>query len=208
VTGADIGDVRRLLTASPEHVAPILLGAHVVSEIDASLVVVRLSEVEAYGGIGVDPGSHAYRRRTRRNSSMFAAPGHAYAYFVYGMHWCLNVVAHVPGESGAILLRAGEVVEGAATAHARRASVMPSRDLARGPARLAQSLGVDASVDGVDLLDEAAPIRLLLADQPHPGTVAAGPRTGVSGPGSSRPWRFWIEGDPSVSRYRPGRNGG
>ena len=93
---------------------------------------------------------------------MFGPPGHAYVYFTYGMHWCLNVVAHPRGEAGAVLIRAGEVVAGLATARDRRPAARSDRDLARGPARLAAALGVTGTTDGVDLLDPDSPLRLVV----------------------------------------------
>jgi DNA-3-methyladenine glycosylase len=186
-------------------VAPILLGALLTSRIDGT-VSIRITEVEAYGGIGQDPGSHAHRRRTERNDSMFGRPGHAYVYFTYGMHWCVNVVAHSAGEAGAVLVRAGEVVEGVELARSRRPAARTDRDLARGPARLAAALGVTGEQDGVDLLDPTSPLVLpaLMRTDPH-ATPAAGARTGISGEGAGTPWRFWLPGEPTVSPHRPGR---
>jgi DNA-3-methyladenine glycosylase len=136
---------------------------------------------------------------------MFGPPGRAYVYFTYGMHWCLNVVAHEHEAAGAVLLRAGEVVEGIDTARARRPG-SSDRDLARGPARLTRVLGVTGDCDGVDLLDPDSPVRLASPPgrrprSPHdPWAVSA--RTGVSGEGSMTPWRFFLPGEPSVSPYR------
>jgi DNA-3-methyladenine glycosylase len=206
VTAAERSDVRRLLTASAVEAAPSMLGAHVISRVGGSRVVVRLTEVEAYAGVGADPGSHAHRGRTARNATMFGEPGHAYVYFVYGMHWCLNVVAHPDGEAGGILLRAGEVVDGVETARSRRPRAGRPRDLARGPARLAQALGVDGRLDGVDLLDAGSELRLVVpGDVVESRSVDVGPRVGVGGAGSVHHWRFWISGDDTVSTWRPAR---
>jgi DNA-3-methyladenine glycosylase len=172
-------------------------------------VSLRITEVEAYAGIGQDPGSHAHRQRTERNAAMFGPPGHAYVYFTYGMHWCLNVVAHPPGDAGAVLIRAGEVLNGLGTARERRPAARSDRDLARGPARLAAALGVTGTQDGTDLLDPASPLRLELPASPAgPAGVGSGPRTGVAGPGAPTPWRFWLDGDPTVSPHRPARRPG
>jgi DNA-3-methyladenine glycosylase len=141
-------------------VAPELLGASLRSRVGGELVTIRITEVEAYGGVGEDPGSHAHRRRTSRNDAMFGPVGCAYVYFTYGMHWCVNVVAHTEGVAGAVLLRAGEVVAGLEAARARRPAARTDRDLARGPARLAAALGVTGELDGVDLLDPAGPLSL------------------------------------------------
>ncbi len=162
---------------------------------------VRLTEVEAYGGEGEDPGSHAFRRRTPRNATMFGPSGRAYVYFTYGMHWCLNVVTGPEGTAGAVLLRGGEVVEGIEVARERRTSARTDRDLARGPARLTVALGVTGALDGVDLLDPASSLRLVLPRQPA-APVSVSARTGVGGAGAGTPWRFFLLGEPSVSPYR------
>ncbi len=170
-------------------------------EISANGVRVRLTEVEAYAGTGVDPASHAHRGRTARNAVMFGPAGHAYVYFTYGMHWCMNVVTGPEGEASAVLLRAGEVVDGLDVARARRAAVRRDVDLARGPARLCAALGIDKSVYGSYLLGDG-PVRLLRPTTPVPAeSVSAGPRVGVTG-AHDVPWRFWITGDPTVSTYR------
>lgn len=187
---------RELLRGSPLEVAPRLLGATLM----AGLVTVRLTEVEAYLGVGEDPGSHSFRGRTNRNAVMFGDAGHLYAYFTYGMHVCANVVCSPEGISGGVLLRAGEVVEGEDVARERRATSKRHTDLAQGPGRLAVALGITLADDGADL--ETGRIRLDLA--PHPAPFETGPRTGVSGDGGGAhyPWRFWIPGDPTVSRYK------
>jgi DNA-3-methyladenine glycosylase len=169
---------------------------------DADGVVVRLTEVEAYAGQGLDSASHAHRGPTPRTQVMFGPAGVLYAYFTYGMHWCLNVVTGQVGEASAVLLRAGEVVEGEAVARTRRPSVKASRDLARGPARLAMTLGADGSFYGTNLLDGSGPLRLLPPAAPvDPELIEAGPRVGVSSE-HDRPWRFWLRDDPTVSVYK------
>ncbi len=203
VGGARVsGDVRELLAEHAAAVAPLLLGALVTSRIDGRTVTVRVTEVEAYGGVGEDPGSHAFRRQGRKNATMFGPAGHAYVYFTYGMHWCLNVVTGEAGEAGAVLLRAGEVVTGVEVARERRETALRDRDLARGPARLTKALGVTGALDGVDLLSRRGPLRLSLAGAPATG-FATGPRTGVGGDGAATPWRFYLPGEQSVSPYRP-----
>ena len=129
------------------EVAPDLLGAVVRHATPDGPVAVRLTEVEAYDGAN-DPGSHAFRGRTPRNAVMFGPPGHVYVYFTYGMHWCMNLVCGPEGQASAVLLRAGEVVEGATLATRRRPTAKTPRELARGPARLTLALGVDGSQDG------------------------------------------------------------
>ena len=177
-------------------VAPRLLGAVLRHVTDAGPVAVRVTEVEAYDGQG-DPGSHAANGRTRRNATMFGPPGRLYVYFTYGMHYCCNVVVGPEGSASAVLLRAGEVVEGLDRARERRGS--SDRDRARGPARLCQALGIDLTHDGTDLTRG----RLVLSPAAAPAVdVRTGPRVGLR-LAAERPWRFWLDGDPSVSTYRP-----
>lgn len=171
----------------PLEVAPRLLGAVITH----GGVSVRLTEVEAYAG-PLDPGSHAHRGRTSRNAVMFGPPGRLYVYFVYGMHFCANLVTGPEGDPGAVLLRAGEVVAGHDVARERRPA-SSDRDLARGPARLCRVLGIDLSHNGTrpDLVAGEA-----VSD------VSTGPRVGLR-LAADRPWRFWITDDPTVSTYRP-----
>lgn len=180
-------------------VAPLLLGAHV----RAHGVTVRLTEVEAYEG-GDDPGSHAYRGLTARNAVMFGPAGSWYVYLSYGVHRCANIVCGPDGIASAILLRGGEVVDGVGTARERRTSggrVPPDARLARGPGNLGRALGLDFA-------DYGTPVDLTWpANPPDPASVRTGPRVGVSGPGGAadaHPWRFWLDGDPTVSGYRSG----
>jgi DNA-3-methyladenine glycosylase len=173
-------------------VAPLLLNA-VLRHGD---VAVRLTEVEAYAGPD-DPGSHAYRGPTPRTTVMFGPPGHLYCYFTYGMHVCCNVVCGPEGTASAVLVRAGEVVDGLELARERRPR-SSDRDLARGPARLCRALGIDLSHDGTDLV--AGAVTLTLAERPI--NVSAGPRVGLR-QAADRPWRYWSTGDPTVSTYRP-----
>ena len=176
-----------------EQVAPTLLGALVRN----GEVAVRLTEVEAYGGAG-DPASHAYRGRTARTEVMFGPSGHLYVYFTYGMHWAANVVCGPDGTASGCLLRAGEVVEGRELARSRRGR-SADRDLARGPGRLCQALGVGANHKGTYLL-AGGPV--LLERPPEPATaISRGPRVGVSVE-ADRPWRFWLTGDRFVSDYK------
>ena len=141
---------------------------------------------------------------------MFGPPGHAYVYFTYGMHFCVNMVClGEQGSASAVLLRAGAVIAGEDLARARRtrgAARIASRDLARGPARLCQALDIDRSQDGADVVAADSPLRICAgADRPlrsgTPRRIATGPRVGVSS-AAEVPWRFWVEGDPTVSVYR------
>ncbi|HEY8788570.1 MAG TPA: DNA-3-methyladenine glycosylase, partial [Actinopolymorphaceae bacterium] len=150
---------RELLRGGPAVVAPRLLGARLSAADGHGEVIVRITEVEAYGG-ELDPGSHSYRGRTARNAVMYGDAGHLYVYFTYGMHWCMNVVCSTAGTAGAVLLRAGEVVVGHDLAAVRRPAASRPRDLARGPARLAAALGVTGGDNGRDLLEPDGPLRL------------------------------------------------
>jgi len=198
---ADLGE-------TPLDVAPRLLGAVLSHDSPTGRVAVRLTEVEAYAGSD-DPGSHAFRGRTPRTTVMFGPPGHLYVYFTYGMHWCANVVCGPDGVGGAVLLRAGEVIEGLALARARRPAARRDVDLARGPARLTLALALDGAHNGTDLCTPLAGCRLELPVEPiRQDVLRTGPRVGVSGPGGDAgafPWRFWLHGEPTVSSYRPGR---
>lgn len=193
---------RDLLAGSAADVAARLLNSVVTSMVDRDRVAVRVTEVEAYGGVGEDPGSHAFRRLTPRNATMFGSPGLAYVYFTYGMHWCLCVVTGQTDAASAVLIRAGEVVEGLEAARDRRPNAALDRDLARGPARLTTALGVTGQLDGVDLLSPASPLRLSLP-QRAVADYGVSARTGVGGDGASAPWRFYLRDEPTVSPYRP-----
>ncbi|GAB3039841.1 putative 3-methyladenine DNA glycosylase [Nocardioides flavus (ex Wang et al. 2016)] len=171
----------------PLEVAPRLLGAVLTH----GGVSVRLTEVEAYAGPR-DPGSHAYRGRTSRNEVMFGPPGHLYVYFVYGMHHCANLVTGPEGDPGAVLLRAGEVVDGVDIARSRRPG-STDRDLARGPARLCRVLDIDLGDNGVR--PELAPGEPVVQ-------ISRGPRVGLRR-AAELPWRFWATDEPTVSTYRP-----
>ncbi|MFD2080763.1 DNA-3-methyladenine glycosylase [Actinopolymorpha cephalotaxi] len=194
-------DLRVLLTQPVLEVAPALLGRVVEHRTADGLVAVRLTEVEAYDGSN-DPGSHAYRGRTARNAVMFGPPGHLYVYFTYGMHWCINLVCGPDGQASAVLLRAGEVIAGEELARSRRPAARSARDLARGPARLAQALGVDRAGNGLDIFAPSSPVRLGPGEQTAGTSIRRGPRVGLAA-AADRPWRFWVDGEPTVSAYRP-----
>jgi DNA-3-methyladenine glycosylase len=234
-------------------VAPDLLGCVLEHQTEAGLVAVELTEVEAYAGAS-DPASHAYRGKTARNAVMFGPPGHAYVYFTYGMHFCVNLVCLGNGSASAVLLRAGRIIEGEELARTRRTGgprgvrgdrsprgktavprgvrgdgsprgktavprgvrrdgsprenkVIPFRDLARGPARLCQALDIDRSLDGADVCVPESPLRMRWPDASTTARSAdrkilSGPRVGISA-AAEVPWRFWVEGEPTVSAYRP-----
>ena len=206
--------------------APRLLGCVLEADTPDGPVAVRLVEVEAYRGAD-DPASHSYRGQTPRNAVMWGPAGHLYVYFVYGMHFCVNVVCLAEGVAGAVLLRAGEVLGDLELARARRPTARRDRELASGPARLAALLGLRRDHNGLDLTDPRSSVRLYSAPPVPPTEVRRGPRVGVGaapevpwrvwvagaparapgggGPGATElPWRFWLHGSPSVSQYRPG----
>jgi DNA-3-methyladenine glycosylase len=185
-------------------VAPSLLGCWVVTDRPEGRVALRLTEVEAYSGEGMDPASHAHRGPTPRAEIMFGPPGRLYVYFSYGVHWCANVVVGPEGRGSAVLLRAGEVLVGEVLARSRRPAARLARDLARGPARLTQALAIGPDDKGTDVLDPASGVRLYRG--PAPAAISAGPRVGIR-LATDLPWRFWETEAPSVSVFRAGGKG-
>ncbi len=189
-------------------VAPALLGCVLAHQSADGLVAAEIVEVEAYRGES-DPASHAFRGRTARNAVMFGEPGHAYVYFTYGMHFCVNLVCEGPGEASAVLLRAGRVVEGVALAAVRRGTsgrarvsgrrcwqprsrwqpgsaagglgAAAERNLARGPARLCQALGIDRAQNGADVCD---PCWFAAGARRSPVSADCQRRRSARGPGS------------------------
>ncbi|WP_071806315.1 DNA-3-methyladenine glycosylase [Couchioplanes caeruleus] len=168
----------------------------------ANGVTIRITEVEAYSGLGEDPASHAHRGQTPRNAAMFGPAGRLYLYRIYGLHTCANVTCGPTGEAAAVLLRAGEVVDGVDLAHARRPAAKLSRELASGPARLVEALGLDLTAYGTSVVDGTGPLTLRPPVEPVPGErVVVGPRVGVAA-AHDVAWRFWLADDPTVSTYR------
>jgi DNA-3-methyladenine glycosylase len=194
-------DRDELARPSPE-VAHLLLGRLLVrSEADGTEVIARIVETEAYRQD--DPASHSHRGRTPRTIPMFAAPGTAYVYRSYGVHWCCNVTAEPDGIGAAVLLRAAAVLAGHDHVRPRRPAARRDRDLLRGPGRLTAGLDLDGPRhDGGDLVAGVAGLRL--ADdgwRPPAGAVETTPRVGVR-LAAGRPWRFHLAGEPAVSPYR------
>lgn len=172
------------LPDEPEAAARWLLGRRLVATTGGERTSLRITETEAYGGAD-DPASHAHRGLTRRNATMFGPAGRLYVYRSYGLHWCANVVCAPAGVAGAVLIRAGIPVDGAAVMAARRGR---GDHLADGPGRLCQALGIEGSLDGSDLA--RGPVRLL--GPAASGSVRATPRIGIRR-GADVPWRFvWV----------------
>lgn len=158
-------------------------------------VVARITEVEAYNGPD-DPASHAYTR-TPRSALMYGPPNRLYVYRIHGHH-CANVVTSEEGQGAAVLLRAGEIVEGVDAARARRGDVV-DHQLGRGPGNLAKALGITMADLGVDV---TRPPGIVVQWPTEPvGDIACGPRVGVR-LAADRQWRYWLENAPSVSAYR------
>lgn len=174
------------------RVAPDLIGVGLFVGAAGGTIV----EVEAYRGD--DPAAHSFRGETRRNRAMFGPPGHAYVYRSYGLHWCLNFVC-LPGS--AVLVRALAPERGLEAMAARRGGALP-RLLCAGPGRLTQALGVDARLDGAPLDRDP----FLLLPRKAEAAIVAGPRIGIT-KAADWPWRFGLEGAPSLSRPFPKRAG-
>ena len=201
---------RSFLAGDPVSVAPKLLG----KVLRRGAVAGRIVEVEAYRG-AVDAASHAFRGKTARNSTMFGPPGHLYVYFTYGMHYCANVVCWPEGRAGAVLLRALAPLSGLEEMAARRSSRVAGgarrpwrpEELCSGPAKLCQALAIDRLADGYDLVNGYEGVVLIDDGTPPPASPCVGTRIGLAPSCASRdePWRWWVPGEPNVSRPRPSR---
>lgn len=183
------------LQADSLQVAPRLLGWELVSHVGDATTAGRIVEVEAYHGTS-DPASHAYRGLTPRTAPMFQTGGTIYVYLSYGLHTCLNIVTGPVGEAQAVLIRALEPTVGPSVMAARRRTTNP-RQLASGPGKLAQALGIGLSLSGTQLggvLELRPP-----ATPPNPAAITAGPRIGIR-QATDRPWRFYLTGNAYLSR--------
>jgi DNA-3-methyladenine glycosylase len=178
-------------------VAPDLLGAWLIHDTPEGRVALRVVETEAYVG-PEDPAAHSARGRTARNEPMWGPPGHLYVYRIYGIHDCVNVVCGPGTKPEAVLLRAGEIVEGEEVARRRRGPNPPTRRLAAGPGNLGRALGIGRELSGADLL--GGPVSIQVGNSPP--RVAQRPRIGVgyAGEWAGRPYRFVIPDDPHLSR--------
>jgi DNA-3-methyladenine glycosylase len=180
------------------EVARNLLGKTLWRRSEAGVTAGIIVETEAYDGAN-DPASHAWRGQTQRNAVMFGPSGRAYVYFTYGMHYCINAVTGPVGQASAVLLRAIQPIVGLELMRERRGATIPDRDLARGPGRLCQALGITAADDGADLAGAALWISESTTDSPDL-LIAATPRIGITR-AAERPWRFVV----CDSRYVSGR---
>lgn len=181
------------------EVARDLVGKHIVRQINGRTLAVRILETEAYRGRD-DLASHARNGRTQRNRVMFGTVGISYVYFIYGMHWLFNIIAHGSDMPGGILIRAAEPLHGVEQMALLRGG-KALRDLTNGPARLAQALAIDGDCNHQDLTTNPA---LFIAQGALQASevVACGPRIRVPGDAlaKAQPWRFWVQDHPMISR--------
>jgi DNA-3-methyladenine glycosylase len=182
------------LPAATIDLAKALIGCVLVRDCPDGRTAGRIVETEAY--VRNDPASHAYRGPGARNASMFLDPFHAYVYKIYGTSFCVNVASERAGEGAAVLIRALEPLEGLALMEARRGTTR-MRDLARGPGRLCEALGIDGRLDGIDLLRDE---RLWLArpSAAQDARVGKSRRIGIT-KAAERLLRFYERGSPFVS---------
>lgn len=190
---------REFYARETETVARELLGKRLVSLVGGVRVSGDIVECEAY--VQGDSTNHAHRGLTDRNRSMFAAPGTAYVYFTYGMHYCMNLSTEREGVGTAVLVRAIVPREGIEWMRARRGAKVADRDLCRGPARLCVALGIDRSIDGLDTCDPHARVFVEDGDFVPDDRVARSPRVGVVGRPEDvqAPLRFFVADSPYVS---------
>jgi DNA-3-methyladenine glycosylase len=179
-------------------VARELLNKVLVRSGDGPRLAARIVEAEAYRGAD-DPGSHAYRRKTPRNATMFGPPGHLYVYVSYGNHWCMNAVCGPGGQPHAVLLRAAAPVAGIERMRERRGAGRRDRELCAGPGRLGQAFGIDRGLDGTDLV--RGPVRIVDDGVAPPARPGVSRRVGLGvGKGEELMLRFFLPGDEHLSR--------
>jgi DNA-3-methyladenine glycosylase len=177
------------------RVAKCLLGKRLVRVKGRSRMEAKIVEVEAYRGMD-DPASHAFRGPTPRNAPMFGEPGHAYIYFTYGNHFCLNVTTQAIGTPGAVLIRAVEPIKGLQAMRHLRPNVSDS-NLTNGPGKLTKALGIDRALNEVDMTNQG-PLFVEESDKTHFETIRSA-RVGISR-GTDLLWRFHVKGNPYVSK--------
>ncbi|MGH9866634.1 MAG: DNA-3-methyladenine glycosylase [Candidatus Polarisedimenticolia bacterium] len=187
---------RSFYAATALEVAPRLLGKVLCHRRRGVLTAGRILEVEAYMGAD-DPASHSHMGPTPRNRAMFGPPGHAYVYFTYGNHWCMNVVTDREGIGSGVLIRALEPLEGILAMRRRRRRPELAQ-LASGPGKLAQAMGIDRACYGRDLTCEP----LWIEDDGQPAAAwLATPRIGIR-KAAELPWRFVVRDSPYALRTR------
>jgi DNA-3-methyladenine glycosylase len=195
---------RRFYSRSPEIVARALLGKLLIRDLHGERLTGRITEVEAYLGL-TDPASHAYRGLTPNNFPLFGPPGRTHVYFIYGMYYCLNASAHLPGEAGGVLIRAIAPIDGIETmAHLRRLSpTAKPKLLTGGPGRLCQALDITRkNSNGLDVTSPTSAIQIA-DDGRRPTRIQTTPRIGIT-KAADRPLRFLVgeiaKAKPSTSR--------
>ena len=181
----------------PVQVAPELLNKILVRDDGRAG---RIVEVEAYAG-SEDPAAHSFRGRTARNATMFGEPGHLYVYFTYGLHWGSNAVCGDVGEGTGVLLRAMEPLRGLDVMRPLRPKARRDRDLASGPGKLSQAMGINGELDGADLVSGERGIAIVSDGTPPPAEPVAGRRIGITR-AVELPWRWHVPGHVHVSGPR------
>ncbi|GGK07772.1 DNA-3-methyladenine glycosylase [Luteimonas terricola] len=194
---------REFYRRHPTQVAPELLNRILVR---ADGRAGRIVEVEAYAG-SEDPAAHSFRGKTARNATMFGEPGHLYVYFTYGMHWGSNAVCGEVGEGTGVLLRAMEPLRGLDVMRPLRPAARRDRDLANGPGKLSQAMGITGEFDGADLVTADRGIAIVSDGTPPPGVPVVGPRIGITR-AVELPWRWHVPGHVHVSGPRRPKRGG
>jgi DNA-3-methyladenine glycosylase len=176
--------------------APRLLGCEFERTLDGHTLRARIVEVEAYDQ--ADAASHSYRGRTPRNDVMFGPSGYLYVYFTYGMHYCMNVVTGPDGHGAGVLIRAVEPLEGLEIMQQNRKNKL-AKELTNGPGKVTQALGINRELGGHDLHE--APLKLIVKPAVLDEQIVRTTRVGISS-AKDVPWRFYIAGNPWVSRPR------
>lgn len=177
------------------QVAPRLLGCVLERTVGGRLLRARIVETEAYDQ--TDTASHSYKGRTARTEVMFGTAGHLYVYFTYGMHYCCNIVVGPDGHGAAVLIRAVEPLSGEADMVTRRGG-RSGLELTNGPAKLCQALDIDKALNGHSL--SRPPLKLIAVDELPADKIVRATRVGISR-GQDKLWRYYIVGNPYVSRH-------
>jgi DNA-3-methyladenine glycosylase len=183
------------LNGLASEVAPLLLGSIIERKLDGNVIRIRIVETEAYDQ--TDVASHSYRGKTSRTEVMFGPAGHLYVYFTYGMHYCCNIVVGPDGHGSAVLIRAVEPIEGVEIIEERRGKA--GVEATNGPAKLCQALGIGKAMNGHDL--RSGEMRLERGEPIAKKDIVQTTRIGIS-QGKDMPWRFYIRGNPYVSKPR------